>query len=47
MSSIHAEVVRAGGADYGRGQGGLTRLVQTMAVEEGARGIRINAIEPA
>lgn len=46
ISSIHAEVVRAGGADYDAAKGGLTKLVQTLAVEEGARGIRVNAIEP-
>ncbi len=46
ISSIHAEVVRAGGADYCSAKGGLTRLVQTMAVEEAANQIRINAIEP-
>ncbi|CAN5435084.1 SDR family oxidoreductase [soil metagenome] len=46
ISSIHAEVVRAGGADYCAAKGGLTRLVQTIAVEEAARDIRVNAIEP-
>ena len=46
ISSIHAEAVRAGGADYCAAKGGLTRLVQTMAVEEAARGIRVNAIQP-
>lgn len=46
ISSIHAEVVRAGGADYDAAKGGLTRLVQTLAVEEAARGVRVNAIEP-
>ena len=46
ISSIHAEVVRAGGADYDAAKGGLTRLVQTVAVEEAGRGVRINAIEP-
>lgn len=46
ISSIHAEVVRAGGADYDAAKGGLTKLVQTLAVEEGARQVRVNAIEP-
>jgi len=46
ISSIHAEVVRAGGADYDAAKGGLTKLVQTLAVEEAARGVRVNAIEP-
>ena len=46
ISSIHAEVVRAGGADYCAAKGGLTKLVQTIAVEEAANNIRVNAIEP-
>lgn len=46
ISSIHAEAVRAGGADYCAAKGGLTRLVQTMAIEEAARGVRVNAIQP-
>lgn len=46
ISSIHAEVVRAGGADYDAAKAGLNRLVQTLAVEEAAREIRVNAIEP-
>src|SRR3546814_16394031 len=46
ISSIHAEVVRAGGADYCAAKGGLTKLVQTIAIEEAARGIRDNAIRP-
>ena len=46
ISSIHAEVVRAGGADYCAAKGGLTRLVQTLALEEAARNIRVNAIRP-
>jgi glucose 1-dehydrogenase len=46
ISSIHAEAVRAGGADYCSAKGGLTNLVKTLAVEEAARGIRVNAIEP-
>ncbi|HVI99737.1 MAG TPA: SDR family oxidoreductase [Sphingomonas sp.] len=46
ISSIHAEVVRAGGADYCAAKGGLTKLVQTLAIEEAARGIRVNAIRP-
>ncbi len=39
ISSIHAEVVRAGGAAYCAAKGGLTKLVQTLAVEEAGRGI--------
>ncbi|MEO5867686.1 MAG: SDR family oxidoreductase [Sphingomonas sp.] len=46
ISSIHAEAVRAGGADYCAAKGGLTRLVETLAVEEAARGIRVNAVQP-
>ncbi len=46
ISSIHAEAVRAGGADYCSAKGGLTNLVKTLAVEEAAHGIRVNAIEP-
>jgi glucose 1-dehydrogenase len=46
ISSIHAEVVRLGGGDYCAAKGGLTRLVETMAIEEAPRGIRVNAIEP-
>jgi glucose 1-dehydrogenase len=46
ISSIHAEAVRAGGGDYCAAKGGLTRLVETIALEEAARGIRVNAIQP-
>ena len=46
ISSIHAEAVRAGGADYCSAKAGLTNLVRTLAVEEAANGVRINAIEP-
>ena len=46
ISSIHAEVVRAGGADYDAAKGGLNMLVKTLAVEEAAKGVRVNAIEP-
>lgn len=46
ISSIHAYAVRAGGADYCAAKGGLSNLVQTMAIEEAPRGIRVNAIEP-
>ncbi|MDQ2879079.1 MAG: SDR family oxidoreductase [Pseudomonadota bacterium] len=46
ISSIHARDVRAGGADYCAAKGGLTRLVETIAVEEAGRGIRCNAIQP-
>lgn len=46
ISSIHAYAVRAGGADYCAAKGGLSNLVETLAIEEAARGIRVNAIEP-
>jgi glucose 1-dehydrogenase len=46
ISSIHAYAVRAGGADYCAAKGGLSNLVETLAIEEAARRIRVNAIEP-
>jgi glucose 1-dehydrogenase len=46
ISSIHAYAVRAGGADYCAAKGGLSNLVETLAIEEAPRGVRINAIEP-
>jgi glucose 1-dehydrogenase len=46
ISSIHAYAVRAGGADYCAAKGGLSNLVETLAIEEAANGVRINAVEP-
>jgi glucose 1-dehydrogenase len=46
ISSIHAEAVRAGGADYCSAKGGLTNLVRTLAIEEAPNGVRVNAIAP-
>ena len=46
ISSIHAYAVRAGGADYCAAKGGLSNLVETLAIEEASRRIRVNAIEP-
>lgn len=46
ISSIHAEVVRAGGSDYCAAKSGLTNLVETLAIEEAANNIRVNAIRP-
>ncbi|TPG40328.1 SDR family oxidoreductase [Sphingomonas koreensis] len=46
ISSIHAEVVRAGGSDYCAAKGGLTNLVETLAIEEAPNNIRVNAIRP-
>ncbi|MBN8808037.1 MAG: SDR family oxidoreductase [Sphingomonas sp.] len=46
ISSIHAYAVRAGGADYCAAKGGLSNLVETLAIEEAANGVRVNAVEP-
>jgi len=46
ISSIHAEAVRAGGADYCSAKGGLTNLVKTLAIEEASNNVRVNAIAP-
>ncbi|MBV9841617.1 MAG: SDR family oxidoreductase [Sphingomonadaceae bacterium] len=46
ISSIHAYAVRAGGADYCAAKGGLSNLIETLAIEEASRAIRVNAIEP-
>lgn len=46
ISSIHAKAVRAGAADYSAAKAGLKRLTETMALEEAANGIRVNAISP-
>ena len=46
ISSIHAEAVRVGGADYCSAKGGLSNLVKTLALEEAMTGVRVNAIEP-
>ena len=46
ISSIHAYAVRSGGADYCAAKGGLTNLIETLAIEEAPNRIRVNAIEP-
>lgn len=46
ISSIHAAVVRAGGADYCAAKAGVSNLVATLAIEEAANNIRVNAIRP-
>jgi glucose 1-dehydrogenase len=46
ISSIHAIDARAGGADYCAAKGGLALLVETLAIEEAANNIRVNAIRP-
>jgi glucose 1-dehydrogenase len=46
ISSIHAEAVRAGAADYCSAKGGLKNLTETMALECAPLGITVNAIAP-
>lgn len=46
ISSIHAFANRAGGADYCAAKGGLSRLVETLALEEATGQVRVNAVEP-
>lgn len=46
ISSIHAEDVRAGAADYCAAKGGLKKLTETMALECASLGITINAVAP-
>ncbi|MBA3898332.1 MAG: SDR family oxidoreductase, partial [Sphingomonadaceae bacterium] len=46
ISSIHADDVRAGAADYCAAKAGMKRLTETMALEEAKAGIRVNAIAP-
>jgi glucose 1-dehydrogenase len=46
ISSIHAQVVRAGGADYASAKAGLRNLTRTLALECAALRINVNAIEP-
>jgi glucose 1-dehydrogenase len=46
ISSIHAEDVRAGAADYCAAKGGLKKLTETMALECAPLGITVNAIAP-
>lgn len=46
ISSIHAAVVRAGGADYCAAKAGVTNLVETLAIEEAPNNIRVNGIRP-
>jgi glucose 1-dehydrogenase len=46
ISSIHAQVVRAGAADYDSAKGGLRNLTATLALECAALKINVNAIAP-
>ena len=46
ISSIHAEVVRVGGADYCSAKAGLVKLTQTLAVEVADQDITVNTIAP-
>jgi NAD(P)-dependent dehydrogenase (short-subunit alcohol dehydrogenase family) len=46
ISSIHAQDVRAGAADYCAAKGGLKNLTETMALECATLGITVNAIAP-
>lgn len=46
ISSIHAAVVRSGGAAYCAAKAGMRALTATMALETAAKGITVNAIAP-
>ena len=46
ITSIHAFVMRAGGADYSAAKGGQANLTRTMALECAPLGITVNAIAP-
>ena len=46
ISSIHAEDVRAGAADYCAAKAGLQKLTETMALECASLGITVNAVAP-
>ena len=46
ISSIHADDVHIGAADYCAAKGGLKKLTETMALECAPLGITVNAIAP-
>lgn len=46
ISSIHAEAVRVGGADYSAAKAAVKTLTETMAIEEARNGITVNAVAP-
>ncbi|HVY84459.1 MAG TPA: SDR family oxidoreductase [Caulobacterales bacterium] len=46
ISSIHAQAMRAGAADYDSAKGGLRNLTRTLALECAPLGINVNAVDP-
>jgi glucose 1-dehydrogenase len=46
ITSIHADVMRAGGADYMAAKGAQKNFTETLALEVAAHGITVNAIAP-
>lgn len=46
ITSIHADVMRAGGADYMAAKGGQKNLTETLALEVARDDITVNAIAP-
>lgn len=46
ISSIHADAMRAGAADYCAAKGALKNLTQVLALEVAKQGITVNAVAP-